>query len=51
MFLIILSFSSKGDSFSTSQKRGTSSMYNRFQGIKELHKRLNMAIIENLSYE
>ena len=51
MFLIIRSFSSIGDSFSTSQKRGTSSMYNSLQGIKELHKRLNMAIIENLSYE
>jgi len=51
MFLIIRSFSSKGDSFCTSQKRGTSSMYNRLQGIKEPHKRLNMAIIENLSYE
>ncbi len=51
MFLITRSFGSKGDSFGTSQKRGTSSMYNRLERIKELHKRLDMVIIENLSYE
>ncbi len=51
MYLITCSFSSKGDSFGTSQKRGTSSMYNRLKRIKELHKRLDMVIIENLSYE
>ncbi len=51
MFLITRSFGSKGDSFGTSQKRGTSSMYNRLDRIKELHKRLDMVIIENLSYE
>jgi site-specific DNA-adenine methylase len=51
MFLITRSFGSKGDSFGTSQKRGTSSMYNRLERIKELHRRLDMVIIENLSYE
>jgi len=51
MFLITRSFGSKGDSFGTSQKRGTSSMYNRLERIKALHKRLDMVIIENLSYE
>lgn len=51
MYLITRSFGSKGDSFGTSQKRGTSSMYNRLERIKELHKRLDMVIIENLSYE
>jgi DNA adenine methylase len=51
IFLITRSFGSKGDSFGTSQKRGTSSMYNRLERIKELHRRLDMVIIENLSYE
>jgi len=51
MFVITRSFGSKGDSFGTSQKRGTSSMYNRLERIKELHRRLDMVIIENLSYE
>ncbi|OPZ48975.1 MAG: Modification methylase DpnIIA [Bacteroidetes bacterium ADurb.BinA104] len=51
MFLITRSYGSKGDSFGISQKRGVSSMCNRLERIKELHKRLDMVIIENLSYE
>jgi len=51
MYLISRSFGGKGDSFGTSQKQGTSSLFNRIDRIRELHKRLDRVIIENLSYE
>lgn len=51
MFLISRSYGSKGDDFGTSKKQGTSSLHNRLERIKDLHKRLDKVIIENLSYE
>lgn len=51
MFLICKSFGSKGDHFGTSQSRGISSLENRIERIKDLHKRLDKVLIENKSYE
>lgn len=51
IFLICKSFGSKGDHFGTSQSRGISSLQNRIDRIKDLHKRLDKVLIENKSYE
>lgn len=51
MYMITRSFGGKGDSFGTSAKQGTSSLFNRIDRIRELHRRLDRVIIENLSYE
>lgn len=51
MFLISRSFGGKGEHFGTSKKQGASSLYNRLERIKQLNKRLDRVIIENLSYE
>lgn len=50
MWLITRSFGGKGETFGTSQKQGASSLQNRLEKLRELHRRLDRVVIENLDY-